>query len=216
LERTPATAAHFERHAFNFICDGMVMNRSTSGMRAVLAFAALFVIAAGSGHAAAGGPGTAESAQFLQKAMLASMAEVELGELAQRNAASTGINALGTRLARDHRRIGKVLGLISQDRGMVVPASLDGDQQALVHALSLKTGVEFDAAYAERMVISHESLIALFDEAAAGADADVAAFAKKALPMLREGKRLAEVYRQVTSRHRPQAEPQTQTVAATG
>jgi putative membrane protein len=189
--------------------------QSMGGMRAMLATVSLLALTAVSGVAGAASGASVDTAQFLQKALQDTMMEVELGELAQRNAGTTGINALGTRLARDHRKIGKILGLISQERGVVVPASLDGDQRSIVAALGLKTGAEFDAAYAERMVASHEKLISLFDEAAAGSDADVAAFAKAALPVLREGKRLAEVYRKVTARDRPPAEAQTQTVAQT-
>jgi putative membrane protein len=190
------------------------MNKSIGGLWAILGLSALFILA-GAAQAATGA-GTAESsesAQFLQRAMHGSMVEVELGELAQRNAGTTGINALGSRMARDHRRIGKILQMISQSRGVAMPGSLAADERSMIDGLSGKSGAEFDAAYAERMVVSHEKLIALFDEAAAGSDADIAAFAKQALPVLREGKRLAEVYREVTSRHRPQAGQQTQTVA---
>lgn len=180
-------------------------------IRAIVSSACVLLIAAGAVFAAPGASGTAESAAFLQKALQGSRVEIELGEIAQRNASTTGIYALGTRLARDHRRIGKILELISQDRGVVVPTSLEGEHRAAIDALSAKTGVEFDAAYAARMVAAHEQLIALFDEAVASDDADVAAFARQALPVLREGKRLAEVYREVTSRHLPQSQTVAQT-----
>jgi putative membrane protein len=210
-----ATAAHLMGNGSNR--DGQNMNKSMGGMRMILRLVSLFILA-GAAQAATAGGGTAASAEcalFLQQAVQGSMVEVELGELAQRKAGTTGINALGSRMARDHRRIGKVLQMISEERGVVVPASLSVDQRSVFDGLSGKTGAEFDAAYAERMVISHEKLIALFDAAAAGADADVAAFAKQALPLLREGKRLAEVYREVTSRHFPPTQPQTPAVAQT-
>jgi len=188
------------------------MNKIRRRMGGILGLALLFTVV-GAGAQAAPATGADGTAVFLQKAMEGSMAEIELGELAQKNAASTGINALGSRLARDHRRIGKMLQLICQDRGVVLPASLGGDHRSIIDGLSEKRGTEFDAAYAERMVISHEQLIALFDEAAGGSDADVAEFARRALPVLKEGKRLAEVYREVTSKYRPQEQGITQAVA---
>lgn len=161
---------------------------------------------------AAGSAAASASEAFLQTALLSSRAEVELGELAQKNAGSTGVNALGTRLARDHKRIGKILEMLSQERGLVIPAAQVSDQRSVIDELSSKKGEEFDAAYAERMVISHSALIELFDEATTSDDPDVAAFAQQALPLLKEGKRLAEVYRDVTSRGRTQ--DQTQAIAA--
>jgi putative membrane protein len=192
------------------------MNRHMERLRTRIAVcAALLVVASSNALGATSSAGAAQPAQFLQKAMLGSMLEVELGEVAQRNAATTGIHALGSRMVRDHGKIGRILQMLSKDKGVVVPASLASDDRSTVTALSTKTGVEFDAAYAQRMVVSHEKLIALFDEATTGSDPDVAEFARRALPILREGKRLAEVYREVTSRHVP-AQPEARTVAQAG
>src|SRR6186713_2620390 len=67
------------------------------------------------------------AAVFLEKATQNAMTEVALGKLAEKNARSMGINALGGRLARDHARMSKILELISQDKGLSVPMALDSD-----------------------------------------------------------------------------------------
>jgi len=139
---------------------------------------------------------------FLEKATQNAMTEVELGKLAEKNARSMGINALGGRLARDHARMNKILGLISQDKGLSVPMALDSDHRAIVESLRTKTGAEFDVAYASLMVSDHASAIALFSEAAASEDEDIAAFAKSALPALREQKRLADNFQKMTANYR--------------
>ena len=141
---------------------------------------------------------TQSGSEFLQKAMQNSLAEVELGKLAGHNARSTGINALGSRLARDHGRIGTMIGLISKDKGVTLPTALDADHRAVVESLSAKTGSEFDVAYTQLMVAEHERAIAMYTKAAESSDPDLAEFARRALPSLREQKRLAVSFQKMT------------------
>src|SRR3954454_17724821 len=84
------------------------------------------------GAASAETPAGNSSEQLLAKALQRSMVQVELGKLAQRNAQSTEVNALGDRLARDHARIGKILAAVSRDRGMTVATSLDSGEHEQV------------------------------------------------------------------------------------
>jgi len=137
--------------------------------------------------------------QLVAKALQASMVEVELGKLAQKNAESSGVNALGARLQRDHARIGKVLAAISRDRGMVVPASLDSSERAQIDALSAKSGAEFDAAYVDQMVTNHDAAVVLFTALAQSDDPALSLFAKRALPVLREDQRLAGSYEKLSA-----------------
>jgi putative membrane protein len=140
------------------------------------------------------GPAAKSSEHFLSKALQASMVEVELGKLAQKNAQSTGVNALGARLQRDHARISKVLSAVLREKGMVVPTSIDSTQRAQVEALGAKTGADFDAAYVDLMVSNHENAIALYTAVAESGDPDLSPLAKFALPTLREDQRLAGSY----------------------
>jgi len=180
-------------------------------MRTLPAILAAISLVALTGVAAATPPpanlmGDAEV--FLEKATQNAMTEVALGKLAEKNARSMGINALGGRLARDHARMSEILELISQDKGLSVPMALDSDHRAIVESLSSKTGAEFDIAYASLMVSDHARAIALFSEAAECEDEDIAAFAKSALPALREQKRLADSFQKMTAGYRLEATAQ--------
>jgi putative membrane protein len=135
---------------------------------------------------------------FLSKAVQTSMAEVQLGKLAQKNAESTGVNALGVRLERDHARIGKLLAAVSQSKGVLVPASVDTTAQARIDSLSAKKGVDFDTAYSAQMVSDHEKAIVLFSAAADGSDPEIARVAKIVLPTLREDQRLAASFEKLS------------------
>jgi putative membrane protein len=145
-------------------------------------------------------PASKSADQLLGKALQASMLQVELGKLAQKNADSAGVNALGARLQRDHARIGKVLATMSRDRGVVEPASLDNTQRAQVESLSAKHGADFDAAYVGQMVSDHKHVIALFTAASESSDPDLSGLAKQALPILREDQRLAGSYEKLSPR----------------
>lgn len=132
--------------------------------------------------------------QVLAKALQSSMAQVELGKLAQKNAESTGVNALGARLQRDNTRIGKAFATVVRNKGMVVPVALESDQRAEFDALSAKRGAAFDVAYVEQMVSNHDEAIELFTALANGSDQELSRLAKAALPVLQEDQRLVGSY----------------------
>jgi putative membrane protein len=131
---------------------------------------------------------------FLTKAIQGSMAQIELGKLAQKNAESGGVNALGVRLERDHARIGKILATLAQQKGVTVPVALEGSRSVVRQSLSTKHGADFDAAYSLQMVSDHQKAIALFTAAADSTDPDVSQVAKMVLPVLREDERLASSF----------------------
>jgi putative membrane protein len=139
------------------------------------------------------------SSDFLAKAMQNSMAQVELGKLAQKNAESTGVNALGARLQRDHTRISKAFATVVRNKGMVVPVALESDQRAEIEALSTKRGADFDVAYVEQMVSNHEEAIARFTALANGSDQELGRLAKSALPLLQEDQRLVSSYEKLNN-----------------
>ncbi len=157
----------------------------TPGKALIAAMALLMT----SGLALADAPQANPADEFLANALQTSMTQVELGKLAQKNAQSAGVNALGVRLQRDHARIGKMLATLANQKGVTVPVSLDS--HAAIDSLSAKSGAEFDAAYSAQMVRDHETAIALFTAAESSSDADLRQVARLALPTLREDERLA-------------------------
>jgi predicted outer membrane protein len=144
-------------------------------------------------------PASIESSVFIAEAGQNALMAVELGKLAQKNARSPGISALGSRLARDHGRMNAVLKVICSEKGFDVPVELDGNHRAVVDRLSALSGVEFDSAYATLMASDHANAITLFTHATEGDDPDLAEFARRTLPSLREHKRLADVYVKVAT-----------------
>jgi putative membrane protein len=131
-------------------------------------------------------------AVFVKKAALDGMTEVEAGKVALSKTQDPEIRSFAQRMVSDHGKANSELAAIAKTKGLTAPKELDAEHQAMLNSLKGKSGKEFDAAYAEHMNMDHSKAIALFESAAGSNDPDLARFAKKTLPTLKEHKALAE------------------------
>jgi putative membrane protein len=134
----------------------------------------------------------ATPASFVKHAAQDGMTEVELGKVAMSKSQDPAIRKFAERMVQDHGKANTELTSIAKRKGLDVPAALDSEHQAMVQALSSKSGAAFDSAYAKDMDADHSKAIALFEAAAKSDDADIASFAKKTLPTLKEHKKMAD------------------------
>jgi putative membrane protein len=131
-------------------------------------------------------------AAFVDKAAQAGMAEVALGKLALEKSNTPEIQKFAQRMVTDHTKANAELTALAKTKGMEPPAKLDSKHAAMVESLESQDGAAFDAAYAQHMNMDHSKAIELFEGAAKSPDADLATFAKKTLPTLKEHKAMAE------------------------
>lgn len=130
--------------------------------------------------------------QFVHKAASSGKAEVQLGKMAQEQAASSDVQQFGQRMVTDHTQANEELMAIAQDKNIDVPTKMDAKHQQTAEALAKLNGASFDRAYMRQMVEDHEKAVQLFSkEAQQGQDADLKAFAAKTLPILEEHLQLA-------------------------
>jgi putative membrane protein len=129
---------------------------------------------------------------FVKKAALDGMTEVEAGKIALDKSHDPAIRSFAERMVSDHGRANKELASLAKSKGLTAPTELDAEHKAMVNALGSKSGNDFDHAYAEHMQMDHSKAIALFESARGSADTDLAQFAEKTLPTLKEHKQLAE------------------------
>lgn len=134
----------------------------------------------------------ANPATFVKKAALGGMTEVELGKLAQSKAKDPKVKQFADRMVKDHTKANTELASIVKAKGMQVPASLDAEHKAIVQKLSAKSGADFDMAYSSQMMQDHEKTVALFEGAVNSSDSELAAFAQKTLPTLKEHEQMTE------------------------
>ncbi len=95
-------------------------------------------------------------------------------------------------MVKDHSKANAELASLAESKSLKVPAKLDVRHRAMVDALKLRSGASFDAAYAKHMAADHNKAISLFTKESTSSDTDLAAFAKKTLPTLKEHKKLAD------------------------
>ena len=149
--------------------------------------------------------GQAELAQqdleFAKEAAAGGLKEVALGELAQEQAKSEGVERFGQRMVQDHGQANQKLMAIVEQKDIQLPQELPEDAQQKYQELQRLSDAEFDEAYMDEMVKDHEKDVALFEQQAqSGEDPDLRAFAEETLPTLREHLELArEVQSQITA-----------------
>lgn len=94
--------------------------------------------------------------KFAKEAATGNMMEVQLGELAQKQAQNEQVKQFGERMAQEHGKAQDKLKQILQQAKVEVPQQLPQDAQQKVDRLKQQQGKQFDQAYMELMVKDHE------------------------------------------------------------
>jgi len=128
---------------------------------------------------------------FVQKAAQDGMTEVELGKVALEKSQNAQVREFAQRMVADHGKANAELAALAKQKGIEAPKKLDAEHQAMVKTLSGKDGATFDAEYSRHMNMDHSKAISLFEAASESTDKDLAGFARKTLPTLKEHKQLA-------------------------
>jgi putative membrane protein len=129
---------------------------------------------------------------FVKKAALDGMTEVEAGKVALSKSQDPAIREFAQRMVKDHGKANGELESLAATKGLNAPKQLDPEHKEMLDTLKSKNGKDFDQAYAEHMNMDHSKAIALFESASGSTDPDLAQFARKTLPTLKEHKALAQ------------------------
>ena len=123
---------------------------------------------------------------FVMKAAGGSMMEVELGNIAQQNAASQRVKDYGAMMVRDHSKASDELKTFASRRNVMMNSdSLMALHKSHIDNLKNKTGAAFDKAYMNMMVNDHKKDVTEFEKASKMCkDQECLAFASKTLPTL--------------------------------
>jgi putative membrane protein len=122
---------------------------------------------------------------FAMHAASGGMAEVKLGQLAQKNASSEAVKSFGKRMVDDHSKANDQLKAVAASNNITLPTTMNTSDRATYNRLAKLTGAEFDKAYMNDMVMDHEKDISEFKrEANAGKKEEIKSFAAQTLPTL--------------------------------
>lgn len=130
--------------------------------------------------------------QFLQQAADDGAAEVSFAQLALKQATSQQVRQLAQQLLDDHMQANRELVTLANLKQDAQPAQPPASANERKQQLQDMHGADFDRAYVEDMVQSHQHAVELFAKAARNsADPDIKHFAQTKLPILQHHLALA-------------------------
>ena len=127
--------------------------------------------------------------EFVEKAGISGLAEVEMGELGAQKARNGQVKAFAKRMVADHTKANQELLTAIKGKGVQVPSSQSPLHKATVEKLQQQdAGKNFDRDYMEHMVADHKADVELFETAADDEklDLELRSYAKRILPTLRD------------------------------
>lgn len=125
-------------------------------------------------------------AAFVNTATMGGMLEVQMGQLAQRNALNQDVKEFGEMMVKDHQKADGELKSIATGKKLGVPPDLGKELQDRVDSMALKSSNAFDLKFMDIMVAAHKKDVADFEKATTDLkDPDLKAFAVKTLPTLK-------------------------------
>jgi putative membrane protein len=118
---------------------------------------------------------------FFEKAAKASQNEVTISQEALAHLTSPSARDFANMVIADHGKLNAELSSLAATKGVTLPPP--SERVAKKWANNTK---DVDDEYLATMVSEHKDAVDLFEKAAKSKDADIAAFAQRALPTLRE------------------------------
>ena len=124
---------------------------------------------------------------FLNKAGAGNRAEVELGRLAMRQAATPAVKEFGRWMATDHTLANKRLARIGDTIGHPIHPQPTPQDIALKNRLQGLPGAQFDTQYMQAMVQDHQKDIQAFRQEAQNGQAQMLKmYARNMLPVIKQ------------------------------
>jgi putative membrane protein len=143
------------------------------------------------GVASCGSPSTPD---FVRKAALNDLFEVEAGTIAAEKGQSESVKEFGRHMVEAHRKSTEELrGIVESEKlNVKLPTTLDHRHQKMIDALNEATPDDFDQTYATQQIRALESTAGLFDDyAEAGTNEALKQFAANVLPNIKRHRREA-------------------------
>jgi putative membrane protein len=139
------------------------------------------------------------AADFVLKAGIDGMTEVQLARLALSKSGNAQVRELAGRIVSDQTSANDKLGAVAQMKNISMPKQIDAAHESVIRQLSAKQGPAFDSTYLSQTIAAHARAITLFTAASGQLDSEIAAFAYRTLPTLKTHKQMAESLKLATN-----------------
>ena len=129
------------------------------------------------------------TADFVKKAAISDMYEVQAGQLAQSRSQNADVKAFAARMIHDHTATTEKLKgiLASTNQISLAPSGMDQAHRELLSELKKVSAGQFDQTYGQQQVQAHEDAVALFTGYSQnGQDAQIKKFAADTLPTIQD------------------------------
>jgi len=130
---------------------------------------------------------TRDDRQFFEKAAKSGMKEVDVSGAVLPNLTAPAVREYAQMMVAHHTQANEELKALAAKKGVMLPAA-DTD---LMRKWS-KNNKDVEDEYLDEMVDDHQEAVKLFEKASRSSDPDIAAFAQKTLPKLRNHLELAQ------------------------
>jgi putative membrane protein len=139
-----------------------------------------------------------QAKSFLAEAIEGNLAEVQMGQLAQKLASTTAVRAFGQMLEQDHTVANQKARAAASAMQVKPPTQPNSKQKTDYDRLSQLIGTAFDEQFADHMVMDHKEDIQKYEKAAA-MNNPAGTYAKEALPILRKHEQNAQSLKSATT-----------------
>ena len=130
---------------------------------------------------------------FVRQAALGNQAEVELGQLAHKKAASQPVRDFAQHMVDDHGKSGDLLRKLGRGANANIPKELDPEHQSVRAKLDKASGKDFDIAYIGAMIQDHQRTANLLQwEISSGQNESLKKYASDTLPDVMEHLEMAK------------------------
>lgn len=127
------------------------------------------------------------SRQFVQKAAITDLFEIQAGQMAQQKAADAAYKEFGQKIATNHQATSEQLKSLAENVGIQPPTGLDAAHKKMIDTLQPLPSARFEAQFKTDQVQGHRRAIKLYDDyAKSGDQPELKEFAQQTLPKLQE------------------------------
>lgn len=126
---------------------------------------------------------TTEDANFMDKAALGGMMEVDLSKFALQST-NPKVKAFAEQMITDHTKANNELKALAYQSGVILPDTFDSEKKEEMAKLKELTGADFDKHYMDMMVKDHSETIELFETGSKSLSGAVNEFAENTIPVI--------------------------------
>jgi putative membrane protein len=140
-------------------------------------------------------PGAMSAANFVQKAAISDMFEIQSSQLALQKKPDADTKPFAEKMVQDHKKTSSELKALLKTTKVdaQLPTQLDAEHQAKLDQMKNLSGAEFDKAYDQAQQEGHRKAVALFEAYAQNGDnPQLKQWAAKTLPHLKQHMAMAE------------------------